>query len=115
MNLRDRIRGLFSKPGAEQLFAVPRPDGLLIVPAPLAPDDEHWPISSPLALAALDELSSSDLASEREDGFFIGWDSLYRLLADQDRRESVSVLQIPPIGSLRPRLRSSNTLDDPDF
>ena len=115
MRLSDRIRELFSTSKAERLFAVPRPDGLQYLALAHPPDDEHWHVESVLALAALDELCASGPATEQTDGFHIEWDNVYALLADEEHADAASIMQIPTTGNLRPRLRSSNALDDVNF
>ena len=115
MSLRDRVRAIFSGATSERLFAVPFPDSLGFAPAQQAPDDEHWQVASPLAVHALNELTASGLATEDAGGFCIRWDDLYAVLGDVERATALVSLGIPPVGNLRPRLKSANSLDDPDF
>ena len=115
MSLRERIRELFLGSSTERLFAVPSKDALSFYPGRYEPEEEHWRVASPLAVNVLDELCASGLASEQDGAIAIDWDSIYSLLADPERQPAISILEIPPMGEIRPRLRSSNTLDDPDF
>lgn len=115
MSLHDRLYAIFGGANSERLFAVPASDLLLFQPATHAPDDDHWEITSPLAMHALNELAGSGLAAETETGYRIQWDTLYAALADPDRISIFTNLGIPKIGDLRPRLRSANSLDDSEF
>lgn len=115
MSTRDRIRSIFSNSSDERLFAVPSNDMLLFEPRTKAPDDEHWEITSPLAIYALNELAASGLVTEEGDSFKIQWEVLYEVLSDPDRESTLYSLGVPPVGDLRPRLRSANSLDDLDF
>ena len=115
MSIRDRIRSIFAGDTAERLYAIPANDALIFAPAQHAPEDEHWQIDSPLAIHALNELVCSGRAIEDEGQFRIPWDDLYVVLADQDQASAMASLAIPLLGELRPRLRSANALDDPEF
>ena len=115
MRIIDRIRAIFSGANDERLFAVPTTETLAFIPSSSPPEDDHWKIESPLAIHALGELVNSGVAFEQEGGFQIAWGDLYSLLNSRDRSDSLVCLGIPPIGKLRPRLKSSNSLDDPDF
>ena len=115
VNLRDRILAIFAGSAGERLYAIPANDALCFVPREKLPEDEHWQINSPLAIHALNELAGSGLAEEEAGGFRIRWEDLYALLGDAERATSLASLSIPSVGNLRPRLRSANSLDDPEF
>lgn len=115
MSLLDRIKGALSGATVERLYAIPSGDLLLFSPRQEKPDDEHWEVTSSLAIHALNELASSGLAGEHSGGFSLNWSDLYDALDDPDRSSSLKALSLPPMGALRPRLRSANSLDDADF
>lgn len=115
MSIIDRIRTILSGGTAEHLYAIPVHDALIFTPAQQTPEDEHWQIDSPLAIHALNELICSGRAIEDEGQFRIPWDDLYVVLDDEDQAAAIASLAIPPLGDLRPRLRSANSLDDPEF
>ena len=115
MRLRDRLKALFVDPTGERLFAIPSSTSVLFAAAQHAPDDEHWQVSSALAIHVLDELFASGHAAEEQEGFRVNWEILYLLLQDTDRYDTLAALALPSLGTLRPRLRSANSLDDPDF
>lgn len=113
--MRDRIKAIFTGSTTERLFALPTDSVLAFEPGVCAPEDEHWEVLSPLAVHALNELAGSGLAIEDSGNFHILWDHLYAALNDVDRAAALRHLGIPPVGELRPRLRSVNSLDDADF
>jgi hypothetical protein len=115
MSILDRVLASFSKGASERLYGVPSPEALRFELRNKAPEDEHWEVSSPLAVHTLRELEAAGLADVEGDGFSLGWNSLYAALVDEDRTSLVGVLAIPDMGSLRPRLRSANALSDADF
>lgn len=115
MRLRERIRAIFSGTTGERLFAVPSNDTLSFEPRMSTPDDEHWEIKSPLAIHALNEIVSAGLATEDDGAFRLRWENLYIVQGDPERALILDSLDVPPLGDLRPRLRSANSLDDPDF
>jgi hypothetical protein len=115
MSLRERIRAILSGGTGDRLFAVPSNEALSFEPRTSAPDDEHWEIKSPLAIHALNEMAGAGLATEDDGAFRMRWEDLYVVQDDPDRVQILSSLEVPPIGDLRPRLRSANSLDDPNF
>ncbi len=115
MSLRERIRAVFSGATGERLFAVPSNDALSFEPRASAPDDEHWEVKSPLAIHALNEMAGAGLATDDAGAFRIRWEDLYVVQSEPERAPLLSSLDVPAIGDLRPRLRSANSLDDPDF
>lgn len=115
MTLRDRLQAIFSGSTGERLFAVPSNDVLSFEPRTKAPLDDHWLVTSPLAIHALNEMAGSGLATEEGGAFRMRWEDLYSVHGDVERASLISCLAVPPLGDLRPRLRSTNSLDDPDF
>src|SRR5581483_1736050 len=99
MSLVDRIKGALSGATAERLYAIPSGHALLFSPRQEKPDDDHWEVTSPLAVHALNELASSGLATEHSGGFTLNWSDLYEALDDPDRSTSLSVLSLPPMGT----------------
>src|SRR5215813_13243903 len=77
-----------------------------------SPDLEALSVASPLAVHYLNDLAAEGFAEEREDLYELTWDVLYQLRADPAHFEGLRELGLPPIGALRPILRSENTLDD---
>ncbi|WP_232313962.1 SNF2-related protein [Ralstonia sp. A12] len=63
----------------------------------------------------LTQLVDDGLAVETEDGFLLGWDSMYAVLDMPAYVELSSLLQLPGFTNARPALRSSHSLTDRDF
>ena len=79
------------------------------------PDDEALEIRNPLAAHYLNELLLEGRVNRIGETYSLSWDVIYQLLSDREQAESVSVLELPPPGDLKPALRSENTLDDDNF
>jgi len=79
------------------------------------PDDEALEIRSPLAVHYLNELTLGGQVKQSGEIYSLSWDVIYQLLADKEHVQGITVLELPPIGDLKPALRSENTLDDDDF
>ena len=61
------------------------------------------------------QLATEGLASQHVNEFTISWDSVYRLLADEDFASYVAPLGIPCFTSAVPKLKNSGALLDPSF
>lgn len=72
-------------------------------------------LSWPALDSALVQWADAGLAIERDAQWHISWSSLYELLAEPDVRESSSLLGLPQIFDLVPRLVSRGSLTDRDF
>ena len=79
------------------------------------PDDEAVEIRSPLAVHYLNELTLRGQVEQSGETYSLSWDVIYHLLADKEHAQGITVLELPPVGDLKPALRSENTLDDDDF
>jgi hypothetical protein len=99
----------------EPLWAVYSKDSAYYILSKSTPDCQAIRIINPLARHYLDRLVSEGLVDPKENGYCLSWDILYRLLENKDEARAVGVLGLPPIGQLKPSLRSENTLSDDDF
>ena len=72
-------------------------------------------IDSPMLVGFLTQLADDGLVVEAEDGFLLGWDSLYSALSQPCYAALHEVLQLPTFTQARPALRSSQSLTDRDF
>lgn len=114
MSIRAAIRSMLTD-STERLFAVPSNAALSVQMAATPPEDVHWEIASPLATHALDELVAAGLATEDGATVSIPWGNIYAALREADRAAALASVGLPAMGNLRPRLRSNNSLDDPQF
>jgi hypothetical protein len=106
---------MFSGGPEQQLYAIAKPDCLIFRSLFEDPIDVHWRVSSPLAVHALSELVSSDLAKETDDAVELGWAGLYSVIMDEERAAAVIALGVPSTRDLRPQLRSMGILDEAEF
>ncbi|MDM4765980.1 SNF2-related protein [Pelomonas sp. SE-A7] len=72
-------------------------------------------IDSPMLTGFMTQLADDGLAVETEEGFLLGWDSLYSALGQPSYAALHELLQLPTFMQARPALRSSNSLTDRDF
>ena len=72
-------------------------------------------IDSPLLAGFMTQLVDDGLAIETEEGFLLGWDSLYLAIGQPSYAALQEQLQLPAFTQARPALRSSQSLADPDF
>ena len=63
----------------------------------------------------LSQLTTEGFASVHQSGFLINWESVYRLLADEDFASYVRALGIPTYSSAVPKLKNSESIVDPAF
>lgn len=72
-------------------------------------------IESPLLGGYLTQLVDDALAVELENGFLLGWDSMYAALEKPAYDALPDILQLPSFTDARPNLQSSHSLTDRDF
>lgn len=87
--------------------------GLLVAPGSWKGGDVN--IDSPLLAGFMTQLVDDGLALASDDGFLVGWDSLYAALGQSSYAALPELLQLPPFTNARPSLRSSQSLTDRDF
>lgn len=107
---------LFRKAGASQTTMWLRQwssAGVLVAPASTKIVGAE--MESPLLGGYLTQLVDDGLAVEAEDGFLLGWDSLYAAFGQPAYASLGEFLQLPPFTEARPALRSSHSLTDRDF
>lgn len=63
----------------------------------------------------LEQLEEEGFLSQLVDQWLLTWDEMYRLLGDTAHGASVTLLALPPRGTMRPILSSSGSLFDADF
>lgn len=66
-------------------------------------------------VALLTQLTEEGFAERDGDALRLPWSSLYQLLATDDYRDSLSILGLPQIEALRPKMESRGGLTDIDF
>ncbi len=72
-------------------------------------------IDDPLLRGYLTQLVDDGLAIESDDGYVLGWDSVYVALTNPSYASLQEVLQLPPQADARPSLESSGSLTDREF
>ncbi len=72
-------------------------------------------LTDPMLPAFLAQLQDDCYVIETADGLFVDWDSLFEAIQNPGYSELPQVLSLPPMTSMRPILRSSNSLTDNDF
>ena len=73
------------------------------------------PVEGPALAGFLTQLADDGLAIEAEDGYVIGWDSLYVALGQPAYAALPELISLPRITQARMTLRSSNSLIDTNF
>lgn len=66
-------------------------------------------------VALLAQLTEEGFAEQAGDALRLPWSSLYQLLATEDYRDSLSILGLPQMEALRPKLESRGGLTDTSF
>ncbi|MGZ8340264.1 MAG: SNF2-related protein [Telluria sp.] len=89
------------------------PAGVLVAPDSSTVGGAH--IDSPLLAGFMTQLADDGLAVETEEGFLLGWDSLYSAMSQPSYAALQELLQLPAFTQARPALRSSQSLTDRDF
>lgn len=107
------VLGQTEPPG--RLWALYDRDAARYLVASSMPDGEAIEIRNPLAAHYLNELTHEERAQQNGETYSVSWDVIYQLLSDKEQASAISVLELPPLGDLKPALRSDNTLDDEDF
>lgn len=64
----------------------------------------------PARTAYLFQLTEIGVAEAKEDSFYISWQDYYELADNLEHKESLSLLNLPPLNDARPALVSSGTL-----
>lgn len=72
-------------------------------------------IESPVLSGFLTQLVDDGFAIEHEGGFLLGWDALYAAMSQPNYCDLQLLLQLPDFATVRPSLRSSHALTDPNF
>ena len=65
--------------------------------------------------AFLDQLEEEGLASRRDDGFFVSWDSVYEILEHREHSQAALLLDLPSQGTVRVTVSSKDSLEDNTF
>jgi SNF2 family DNA or RNA helicase len=63
----------------------------------------------------LSQLTTEGLASQSENEFWISWESVYQLVAEEDFASYLTPLGVPGFTSVVPKLKNSGALLDPSF
>lgn len=63
----------------------------------------------------LEQLEEEGFLTQLVDQWLLTWDEMFRLLGDSAHADSLALLALPPVGTLRPILSSSGSLFDADF
>lgn len=84
-------------------------------------DGPDW-LQTPLAFAGsaekvllLAQLEEEGIALKQDQGLLLPWRSYYAIAASEAYQDSLALLGLPEIASLRPVLSSRGSLSDPDF
>jgi Holliday junction resolvase len=81
--------------------------------------DAHHPQAEPIltagAIGYLQQLSGEERLQETADGLLLPWDEVYNALNTPEGAKELSILSIPPIRPLVPKLRSEGSLTSEDF
>lgn len=72
-------------------------------------------VDSPMLSGYLTQLADDGLAVETDEGFLLGWDSLYTALDSPAYAALRQLLDLPKFTEARPALRSSHSLTDREF
>ena len=72
-------------------------------------------LQDPMVGGFLTQLFDDGLTVETDDGYLLGWDSLYAALSQPAYAALPEILSVPRTTEAQPSLRSSNSLTDEDF
>lgn len=79
-------------------------------PLSLADDGQSWPLA-----AYLDQLFEEDYASQLSDRWILPWNEIYRLMDSSEHANSISLLGLPAMATLKPYLASEGGLASDEF
>lgn len=107
---------------ATHLLAVEyKPGGVHYHSKPILADwQNQWQAFGPEAdtLALLNQLEELGYLETDDEAFILPWANLYRLLGEEENdgpEQLLALLKLPPLGYLRPSLKSDGSLEDLDF
>ena len=88
-------------------------DGVLILVDAEHPEAE--PIHAAVAVGYLQQLAGEERLQEAADGLLLSWDEIYKILEIPTGEAELSILALPSLRQLVPRLRSEGSLTSDSF